>query len=348
MRDTHGYDSFFHDGHAFFWPANSDSSKRLSRILKDAGSEQVSFMSEDVLCFKAESVDSLIENLEGVSLDIRNETKILLSMDEKPLLAEFYHLCPLDEFMHVASSKWIKALLKEKRYFSLMQPIIFAKTMQIHAHEFLIRGIDVDGSEISAPELLQAANKSGLMEKMDCAAGLSAIETAAKFNLLSKSFINIMPSSTTGVDQNLKEWMVKIEELNLPLNTLVLEIVESEQVTDQEKLRKIIIALKEKGIQIALDDFGAGFNNITTLFDLKPDYVKLDKALVQDIVTDANQWNVVANLVDAATQLGVKVIAEGVENEETMKALMAIGVEYLQGYFFGMPSKDPVYGFSVK
>lgn len=347
MEDKYGYDAHFHDGYAFFWPLDSDVANRLTHLLNEAGCEEVDFEADGVLCFKAESVDALITHLEGTSLDIRRETKILISMDAQPAIGEFMHICTLDEFMHVASSKWLKTLLAEKRYFSLMQPIVFAETMQIHAHEFLIRGIDVDGSEISAPELLGAADKSGLMEKIDCAAGVSAIETAAKFNLISKSFINIMPSSAVGVDKNLDVWLELIEKCNIPLDTLVFEIVESEQVSDQNELRKIIDVLKAKGIQIALDDFGTGFNNITTLFDLKPDYIKLDKALVQDIVTDANQWNVLANLVDSAKQVGVKVIAEGVENEETMKALMAIGVEYLQGYFFGVPSKEPVFGFSI-
>lgn len=347
MGDLYGYDAKFCDGYAFFWPANSDNADRLSDLLNEAGCTQVSFKAEGVLCYKAETVEAIISHLEGVSLDVRLETKILLSMDAQPELAEFIHMCCLDEFMHLASSKWLKTLLAEKRYFSLLQPIVFAETMQIHGHEFLIRGQDVDGREISAPDLLGAAEKSGLMEKIDCAAGLSAIETSAHFNLFSKSFINIMPRSAVGVDQNLKVWLSLIEELNIPIDTLVFEIVESEGVADQAELRKIIETLKAKGIQIALDDFGSGFNNITTLLDLKPNYVKLDKSLVQDIVSDAGQWNVVANLVDAATQVGVKVIAEGVENEETMKALMAIGVEYLQGYFFGMPSREPVFGFSI-
>lgn len=347
MGDLYGYDAKFRDGYAFFWPANSDNAARLSRLLNEAGCIQVSFKAEGVLCYKAETVEAIILHLKGVSLDARLETKILLSMDAQPDLAEFIHMCSLDEFMDLANSKWLPTLLTEKRYFSLMQPIVFAETMQIHGHEFLIRGQDIDGSEISAPELLGAAEKSGLMEKIDCAAGLSAITTAAHFNLESKSFINIMPRSAIGVDQNLKVWLSLIEELNIPLDTLVFEIVESEGVADQAELRKIIDTLKAKGIQIALDDFGSGFNNITTLFDLKPDYVKLDKSLVQDIVSDAAQWNVVANLVDAATQVGVKVVAEGIENEETMKALMAIGVEYLQGYFFGMPSREPVFGFSL-
>ncbi len=347
MGDLYGYDSKFRDGYIFFWPANSDNAERLSQLLNKAGCIEVPFKAEGVLCYKAETVEAIVLQLEGVSLTIRKETKILLSMDAQPELAEFIHMCTLDEFMHVASSKWLKTLLIEKRYFSLMQPIVFAETMQIHGNEFLIRGLDIDGSEISAPELFGAAEKSGLMEKIDCAAGLSAIETAAHFNLYSKSFINIMPRSAVGVDQNLTEWLNLVEEMNIPLDTLVFEIVESESVADQAELRKIIDTLKAKGIQIALDDFGYGFNNITTLFDLKPDYVKLDKALVQDIVEDGGQWSVVANLVEAATQVGVKVIAEGVENEETMKALMTIGVEYLQGYFFGMPSREPVFGFSI-
>lgn len=347
MGDLYGYDSKFRDGYIFFWPANSDNATRLTHFLNEAGCIDVPFKAEGVLCYKAETVDTIISHLEGISIDVRHETKVLLSMDAQPELAEFIHMCTLDEFMHVASSKWLTTLLSEKRYFSLMQPIVFAETMQIYGHEFLIRGIDVDGSEISAPDLLGAAEKSDLMEKIDCAAGLSAIEAAAQFNLASKSFINIMPRSAVGVDENLTEWLNLIDKYNIPHDTLVFEIVESEEVADQAELRKIIDTLKAKGIQIALDDFGSGFNNITTLFDLKPDYVKLDKALVQDIAADAGQWSVVANLVEAATQVGVKVIAEGVENEETMKALMTIGVEYLQGYYFGMPSKEPVFGFSI-
>ena len=123
---------------------------------------------------------------------------------------------------------------------------------------------------------------------------------------------------------------------------IVFELVESQQMADPELLKTLAAWLRSAGARLALDDFGSGFNNLVMLTDVRPDFIKLDKSLVQHLTHDPQKWNMVANIVDSAKQAGVRVIAEGVEDKVTASALRDTGVEYLQGYYLGYPAERPV------
>lgn len=133
-----------------------------------------------------------------------------------------------------------------------------------------------------------------------------------------------------------------IEAANIEPNRVVFEIVESEAVDDINELSKMINFCRSAGHRIALDDFGSGFNNLSMLIGLSPDYIKLDKGLISRIREEPPTWNLVANMVDAAKQSGVQVIAEGVEDDRTARLLKAMGADFLQGYLVGRPEDLPL------
>ena len=99
--------------------------------------------------------------------------------------------------------------------------------------------------------------------------------------------------------------------------------------------------LHETGFQIALDDFGAGFSSFSYLKDLIPDYLKIDGSFVRDAETGQSDWTFVEVINDVAHRLKIKSIAEFVEQEATHAKLRAIGVDFAQGYYFGMPGPAP-------
>lgn len=107
---------------------------------------------------------------------------------------------------------------------------------------------------------------------------------------------------------------------------------------DQNQAIAIMRRLHEKGIQFALDDFGSGYASLNYLRDLPLDLVKIDQQFVQSIVTDQYDTLIVQTIINLSHQLGFKVIAEGIETEEQMRALQALDCDFGQGYYLGRPA----------
>ena len=124
------------------------------------------------------------------------------------------------------------------------------------------------------------------------------------------------------------------------LNRIVLEVIESEQTDEASTLYKQKI-IGRWGGEIALDDFGAGYNNDVILLSLRPTYVKIDMALITGIAADSVKQNIVRNLVGYFADTDIKTIAEGVENSDDMVMLIQMGIDYLQGYYLGRPAYEP-------
>jgi EAL domain-containing protein (putative c-di-GMP-specific phosphodiesterase class I) len=224
-----------------------------------------------------------------------------------------------------------------------MQPIVHVEDhARVMGYEFLIRGLHTDGTDIPAPLLFETAEAAGMLYALDMAAGESAARTAARHGVTENVFVNVLPF-TIDSEAGMDAWMSTVfGGSNISEDHLVFEIVESQQISDMEAVRSLVRRLKERGIRIALDDFGTGFNNLSGITEIQPDFIKLDKSLTQDLKGDGRKWTLVANIVDSAKQSDIKVIAEGVEDQKTARMLESAGVDYLQGYLFGMPQDAPI------
>jgi EAL domain-containing protein (putative c-di-GMP-specific phosphodiesterase class I) len=117
----------------------------------------------------------------------------------------------------------------------------------------------------------------------------------------------------------------------------VLEITERASLDGLSDVRLRVARLREMGFRIALDDLGAGYAGLTSFISLEPEFVKLDMSLIRDIhCTDAKQ-KIVGTMVKLCHEMGKEIIAEGVEQAEERDALVQLGCDYLQGYFFAKP-----------
>lgn len=119
-----------------------------------------------------------------------------------------------------------------------------------------------------------------------------------------------------------------------------LQVTESEQIKDQKRLKRILDFCRESGFKVALDDVGAGSSSLDLLSSLRPDFVKLDANLVQDVGRDPYHAMVASRLLKLAKDLGAIVVAERVEPEEQWLWLVAHGADFVQG-FFGRPASPP-------
>lgn len=326
---------------ALLWANDEAEARALSAILAAAGFSSFATDSSRVVGVITDDPEGLARTL-GDHLDAtaRRAIKSLIFDGRKPGLADFSRIETVDRFIHHHSTRWLVELIDEKRYKSWMQPIVAAADGAIHGHEFLLRGFNRDGSIVPPVEMFGAA--TGLLSALlDSAARDSAIRTAAHCKVEGNLFINVLPTSVSVAQSAFADTLDLVEAAGIEPARVVFEIVESEAVEDIAHLGHMIDFCRSAGYRIALDDFGSGFNNLTMLIGLQPDYIKLDKSLISRISDESPIWTLTANMIDAARQSGVLVIAEGVEDEKTARLLRSLGADYMQGYHFGRPQETP-------
>jgi EAL domain-containing protein (putative c-di-GMP-specific phosphodiesterase class I) len=116
-----------------------------------------------------------------------------------------------------------------------------------------------------------------------------------------------------------------------------LELTESGLMGNVEHAIGVMEALKAAGFSLSIDDFGTGYSSLSYLKRLPADTLKIDIAFVRDMLTDRHDYTIVTTIIGMAGNLGLKVIAEGVEEAEQAAALLALGCDDAQGYYFGHP-----------
>ena len=125
-----------------------------------------------------------------------------------------------------------------------------------------------------------------------------------------------------------------------PLDWLVLEITEHEQVSDYTRLAQRLGELRERGAKVAVDDAGAGHSSLRHVAQLNPDFIKLDVSLVRDVHLDPAKAALMRSMVSLERELGVRLVAEGVESPDELKVISGTGVSLGQGYLFGRPQPE--------
>ncbi len=130
------------------------------------------------------------------------------------------------------------------------------------------------------------------------------------------------------------------QQVGWPIDHLIFEITETEKVSDRQHLDKIVKAYKMMGFKVAIDDFGSGYANFDLLTTLTPDKIKIDRELISHCDHDERRQVLLRTLIKLSDDLGVDVIAEGVESKEEALWLYAEGVSLQQGYFYARPTLE--------
>jgi EAL domain-containing protein (putative c-di-GMP-specific phosphodiesterase class I) len=128
-----------------------------------------------------------------------------------------------------------------------------------------------------------------------------------------------------------------LDEFNLDTHLLEIELTESSVVNTYDKSFAILKQIKEMGLRVTMDDFGTGYSSLSYLRNIPLSGLKIDGSFIADINKDENADKLIASIISMAHGLGLEVVAEGVEEKHQADHLIALGCEYLQGYYFSRP-----------
>lgn len=209
------------------------------------------------------------------------------------------------------------------------QPIIDITTGTVFAQEALVRGPGGSG----ARGVLAQVN-DGNRYRFDQNCRVKAVEWAARLGFDSHLSINFMPNAVYQPERCIQTTLEAAHRVGFPVERIILEFNEGEQVLDHQHLRNIIDHYQAIGMKTAIDDFGAGFSGLNLLADVQPDYVKLDMALIRAIDSSRARRAIVDGVMRMCQALDITVIAEGVETEGELRVLRDIGIHLFQGWYF--------------
>ncbi|WP_058308938.1 EAL domain-containing protein [Gracilibacillus massiliensis] len=246
---------------------------------------------------------------------------------------------PITEFEELINAHWIDDVIKNKQVVSYYQPII-SSDKKVYAYELLARFVDKEGNIIFPNEIFSAARLRGRLYALDRLCRMTAVKYAARIEN-AKAFINFIPTSIYSPEHCLKSTTMLAQQLKIKQDTLVFEVVETDQVDDVEHLKSILNYYDSKGFSYALDDVGEGYSTESMLKDLNPRYMKLDMKYVQGVSQCDEKQQQATRLLKVAQDIGSVPLAEGVETNEDFEWLKERGYQLFQGYLFGKPAPEP-------
>lgn len=230
--------------------------------------------------------------------------------------------------MEIVQPPSVQDVLEHGRITVVFQPIVDLTTLRVFAYETLLR---CQGYP-SPINLVEAAAKERLTGRLGRQIRELALQNCPDFPL----FLNIDP---TEFDEG---WLVRPDDpIFVHEHPIHLEITEGVPLSHYRHCHGVLHEIRRRGAKVAVDDLGAGYSNLKYIADLEPDVVKLDRGLVQDLQRNPRMQVLVETLVRMCERLGAKVIAEGIETTEELRAVAAAGVHFGQGFLIARPHAVP-------
>lgn len=218
------------------------------------------------------------------------------------------------------------------------QPIVDTHTGQPFAYEALVRGLDGSGAYGVLSRVTEENRYS-----FDQACRVKAIESAMAAGLMdtdARLSINFLPNAVYSPLACIQLTMRTAQSVNMPIDRLIFEFTENEEMGAPEHVASIIDTYKQIGFSVAIDDFGAGHSGLDMFARFVPDEIKLDMELIRDIDTNPRRRAIVRSMVSLCAELDTLLIAEGIETAAEATTLNDLGVRYHQGYWYARPALE--------
>jgi diguanylate cyclase (GGDEF)-like protein len=220
-----------------------------------------------------------------------------------------------------------------------VQPKADATTGAVVGAEALVRWQHPDKGLIMPDEFIPIAERNGLIRHLTTAVLRDAISALAGWVAAGQRLsiaVNLSPRGL--LDSGLPDEVTALlAEQGVPPSLLTLELTESSMMTDPARVAVLLAELHAMGVKLSIDDFGTGYSSLSSLRKLPLDEIKIDKSFVMGIEANADDEIVVRSMVDLGTNLGLAVVAEGVENNRIWQMLRRMGCTHVQGYYLSRP-----------
>lgn len=223
-----------------------------------------------------------------------------------------------------------------KEFVVYYQPIVDSFSREIYSYEALIRWVHPLKGLLSPDSFIPVAEKTGMINEMGKFVLEIACTEAASWTIPAKISVNVSP-----VQLSSKAFagivLTILKETGLPAQRLELEVTESSIFTESNTPMNTLNKLRALGVKISIDDFGTGYSSLSRLSRLAFDKIKIDKSFVHSLSTQDDALNIIKLITGMAKSLNMKAVAEGVETQEQLEKLQALGCDFAQGYLFGKP-----------
>lgn len=237
--------------------------------------------------------------------------------------------------------KDLRSAIELKQFELFYQPIVNLSDLHIHKAEGLIRWQHPEKGLISPIAFIPLAEETRQINALGQFVFGQALETLNDIKKLTSSefqiSVNVSPVQLSTLDSGIDDWPNMLKAAKLPASSIVAEITEGLMVNPEALTQTRLKTLVQSGMQLALDDFGTGYSSLAYLQEMDTDYLKIDKRFVDNITQGSQELALCEAIIVMAHQLGLKVIAEGIETELQMQLLLAAGCDYGQGYLFSKP-----------
>ena len=231
----------------------------------------------------------------------------------------------------------LQEVLLDDKLATVFQPIVDLRDNSVLGLEALSRG--PEGTVLHAPlRLFELAAQADLAFELDRKCRRRALTSARTLPAGKKLFINVLPSALYDPEFQGESLVGHLQDLGLRPDRIVLEITESSAIENYGVFADALGEFTRLGFQIAVDDVGAGYSGLEKIAHLNPNYLKLDRELIKDIDSSYIRREMTRALKAFADKIGSTIIAEGIEREAELKALIELGIEYGQGFLLARPA----------
>jgi EAL domain-containing protein (putative c-di-GMP-specific phosphodiesterase class I)/DNA-binding response OmpR family regulator len=244
--------------------------------------------------------------------------------------------------LHSLERDLVRAMAKNE-FFVQIQPQVSSRDFRIAGGETLIRWRHPEHGLVSPLQFIDMAERNGFINEIGLWITNKAVQTLEildaegadhlrlSFNVSPRQFLG---AQTAGWAMLLRDYAMDNPEL---MHRLEIEITESTIIHDQSLAQHLLTEFKDMGLRIALDDFGTGYSSLSQIMELPLDVLKLDRSLIQDIENNQRSRLMVKHLANMAHDLGLEIVAEGVETAPQIELCRELGCDLIQGFAFHRP-----------
>ncbi|MDO6561774.1 EAL domain-containing protein [Amphritea sp. 1_MG-2023] len=231
--------------------------------------------------------------------------------------------------------------ISEHQFVLYYQPIVQMSDRSVQKAEALLRWPHPEKGMIMPDDFIPVAEETRLIISI----GRWVLEEASKAVLMLRDryhpafqvSVNISPVQFESLDSNISSWLEQLGAMALSGDSIVAEITEGMMMSDAAEIREKMIAFEAAGVQVALDDFGTGYSSLAYISEYDIDYLKIDRYFVKNLSLSSDAYTLCKAIIVMAHNLGIKVIAEGIETEQQHRLLLELGCDLGQGYLYSKP-----------